>query len=697
MRARYAIALAILGLVGATATAQAWFPHGTVAPVVGPCPFADDNGCSGANQSSYFMDANFFTTARQSGQSQYKDANGVASDYPLNRNQAGINFPVGHYTPTASLTDLKTNVPSGCSISGSQITCNQTAGIVLEHYRIKGVSVGIGQTGVTVRDSYITVTADNCRNNTGGGIIWTHDAGHFNDPALFEFNTWDFDFDCAMNANAWGTPASGDLVKNSDFTGTYAASSVLNGGGLLTVGTGTTGKMYPFAFVDFTGKAHAATSDETSLRLRASWIGTGNIVPLAANTSTFTVESTDAGSPSASPSVGDQIICASNISGCPADTGTYTITALQSAGVYTIGSGGKTVASGTAIASGTASTPCSASACDGSKWIVNTAQTATSVASTTGPVLSSANGNIAISGNGKIEAYYNANLGGYGQFIGTGVSTSPIIAKYNFEMVRSVVGQHVNFIFNGGSGGTMSEFTQDGNTIYWDQYAESGGTGTLDLFTTSTAGATNAMQITDNFNARKNVLIANNSIYNTLYGTGSSHTYNTNSLIRFLSQGGGAPGHVASKISYDLNSVPGSGILNVTAITLVTAGVGLSPDDFIYCGGSAPTCSVPIRIIAQLTGTGGASCPDATCDGTLGTYSVTNTVNSFSKVYTVAGSDKYPGQINTLDWSDNAVDATGTQGSPFNGDWAGVPIGTTNYSGTFNLKSGSACTPAGCP
>ncbi len=82
---------------------------------------ASSDGCSGANFASTTQDSAFFTEIRQSGQGAY------AALPPWN--VAGVAYPVGYYTPTASLLDPQVSVPANCSLvaNDSQFVATQPA------------------------------------------------------------------------------------------------------------------------------------------------------------------------------------------------------------------------------------------------------------------------------------------------------------------------------------------------------------------------------------------------------------------------------------------------------------------------------------------------------------------------------------------------------------------------------------------
>ena len=65
----------------------------------------------------------------------------------------------------------------------------------------------------------------------------------------------------------------------------------------------------------------------------------------------------------------------------------------------------------------------------------------------------------------------------------------------------------------------------------------------------------------------------------------------------------------------------GSSVLTVTAVGTFPAGQSILPGTKLSGGG----VTANRRVTAQLTGTGGAACPDVTCDGTTGTYQLNGT------------------------------------------------------------------------
>jgi hypothetical protein len=282
------------------------------------------------------------------------------------------------------------------------------------------------------------------------------------------------------------------------------------------------------------------------------------------------------------------------------------------------------------------------------------------VASSTGPVEVTAGG--AIFGGGRMFAQYNADLG-WGQFLNAGFPPADAIMQYNYLQVTSRELQHVNVMIKLPGPGTINNYIQNFNAVYWDKSAwRLTGTGTLDEFVAQTSGAAGPTT-TVLSQSKNNVIITNNSING---GPGKV----TNSLLRILNQNGGS----TANVNYEL----ADGTLTVTA---VNRGGPLKVNDYVNCG----PCSKPIQITSVETGAGAA-----------GTYKVSNATDRMK----LANQPVYPfpGRIGTLDWSQNYLDATGAQ-TVFTTDYGNVPVGNTINSGNVNMLSGGACSigSGNCP
>jgi hypothetical protein len=104
--------------------------HGSA---LGSCPNGNSyaDGCAGANQSALFQHANFFT-----GYAQQTTGAKTAYDIRPPWNVAGVDYPVGAYTPLASLQDPATaspgvgfgKIPTGCTYYPNGSTPNGTHG-----------------------------------------------------------------------------------------------------------------------------------------------------------------------------------------------------------------------------------------------------------------------------------------------------------------------------------------------------------------------------------------------------------------------------------------------------------------------------------------------------------------------------------------------------------------------------------------
>lgn len=291
-------------------------------------------------------------------------------------------------------------------------------------------------------------------------------------------------------------------------------------------------------------------------------------------------------------------------------------------------------------------------------WVLNKAQPNLGpVTVTTGPVVTTSNS--AIAGGGPITATYNADLG-FGEFIGAG-TLDDILLKYNYGKIQSMCGQHVNFLINlPQTSGTLAKYIQDFNTVYWDSTACAGtGTGTIDEFVTGPAAklgpVTTALSQSSN-----NIIVSNLSARD---GNGKV----TAALLRYLNQSGGS----SANIDYTLSN----GTLDVTALNKDGP---LKIGDYIFCS----RCTSPVRILEFGSGSGGT-----------GTYKVSNTANTATERNRSAY--QFPGEITTLNWNENYVDATGSLSIFFFDGHA--PVGTSNVKGNINMLSGQACTPSSCP
>lgn len=641
------------------------------------CPKGNSyaDGCAGANTNGQFVDSTFFTTSRVSWGTPY------VSTPPWN--VAGVDYPVGNYTADASLLDVKQNIPAGCSISylSHWVACSISASpIALSGLRFSGMGFYNQVSNnnlISLDNTHFTYTAINCHNYQGSGSIRTSGGT----GALTVSSTLvDNDGTCVFNADLYKT------ASDPGFASMSSGYSINIASGVLTIPSGTvTGRIFSGSYLDWSGRATPNKTQISGLTSpTAKTISSITISGTTATVTTATAHGLDVGAGLGMSGIlpdgynGDVVV-----DSIPDSTHfTYQIQAGN-----TVPSGSATRVTGTGVGYGIfyLSGP---SALLGT-WTVSgtTSNLATTGGASTGPVNNTSNGPIAVASSGKVTLRYSANIGS-GQFSS---AVGEVDARFNYEKATSANGQHLNFVVNfPQAGATIPNFIQDYNTIWWDPYAEDGGTGTLDYFTASTASATaGPSPILGNFETIGNTVIVNNSIPN--------NSLNTNSIVRFLSQSGSAPGGIASAINYNLNQTPGSGILKVNSISLVTAGVGLAANTFIYCQGSAPTCSVPIKVISQLTGTGGASCPDVTCDGTTGTYSVTNTVDQINKSTASQGAYLYPGEITAITVNNNYYDNTGTQNgnTTYNFDTPTVPVGSITSTGNVNMRTGASCNVGG--
>lgn len=711
----------------------------TVNPPSTSCPHSAAgwaDGCAGANQNATFINPNYFTNMRQSGQGQYRDASGALSNHPPPWDMAGVDYPVGAVTPDNVAIDASTTVIPGCSLDRARRYQRCNAGVNVSGYRFRGIGLFVLTKPVVINDSHFTMTEDNCLSYQGSGQVAVN-GGITGDHSVTQ-STFDFDTTCRMNADLYKTAYDPGLVKMADIGSVTITPT--HPGATVTINGSITGHVRKNQYLDCAG-CHTGYVNLTNFGISSVPISS---ITIAGNIATVTTSSAHGLAAGTGLAMYDQassgygglveildvpssttfryIITSGTIPSGPATAvGSYGITYYSGSagigqtfnvtmakradlrgvtisgtvmhftthvGTESIDPGDELIGAGVAPdtlivsqAAGTNNYNISVSNSIPVAVNMNTYRytpAVTAVAATVGPVQTSENGPLALaSGSSKVTLMYNATLQS-GQFASAGAAVD---ARFNYTEINTQNGQHVNFVFNAPGVGTIPEFREDFNTAAWLVEAEDGGTGFFDYFTASTSSATSGMTIVTELSFSQNTIIANSSNPN--------QSYNTNSVIRWLSQSGSVPGNVASGVAYSLNSTPGSGVINVTAVTPTSGGTGhLSTDDFIACGGSAPICSKPIRLIAQLTGTAGAPCPDVTCTGLVGTYSTTNTVDTISK--SGQGAYKYPGMITQADVNNNYVDITGTQGGAYNTD-NGVPVGVLNSAGNVVMTSGNPC------
>ena len=211
------VAAIFLALALMTFGASARVHHGGIAAPPSTCPygFSYSDGCAGANQSALFQNPTFFSTVQQSGQGSY------AARPPWN--VAGVDYPVGQYTPDNLLTDVSTNVPAGCSLVSASRWIRCGSGVTLAHYRFNGWGIYADVSPVVLDDVHFTMTADNCRNYNGIGYISTH--GGTGDITITN-STFDFDSGCAFNADLYKQASDPGFVTQSSGTASFSGTAL---------------------------------------------------------------------------------------------------------------------------------------------------------------------------------------------------------------------------------------------------------------------------------------------------------------------------------------------------------------------------------------------------------------------------------------------------------------------------------------
>lgn len=658
MNLRAAFVLPLLFLAWLAAPAEAWLPHGTPSGG-GTCPYGIDNGCAAANQSAQIIFPTFFTTVRQSGQGQYKASGGAGSNHPPTFNVPAVDYPVGQITVDASLKDpllyLGTADFTGCNFNiplQYVITCGSGAHN-FTGYRWNGVGLFISNSSgdTTFVDNHITLTSDNCRNFNGSANL-----RQTSGALTITNNRFDFDSGCVFNAGLYKNSGDPGLVTQASFTASITASS-------MTVASSSVGKIRVGQFLDFPGRAVNTTISS----LTAPAAVTISAITISGTTATVTTATPHGLDVGAGISLNGQTSTGYRgnveVTGVPDSTHfTYTIAYYQ------------TPPAGSATVVGTYSIVyLSGAAANNSVWAVSGATSAASGAFTTGPIIPTLNGPVT-GGSADLDLRYNAIFGA-SQFLGTGTSGN-ISLKYNYEEIATYSAQHNNMVFNTPPGAPITiDITFEGNNVWWPLGVTDGnyGTGLYDLFTSSAAASTSGPQTVDNWNVVNNIAIANKS-------TVGGHV--TNAFVRYLGQKGNGP---------DIKYTMAGGVLTVTQFASGSNPTIINAGNVVQC--TVTNCNHTVQFIAQLTGTGGAPCPDVTCTGGIGTYSVTSpdTVTNTAATSRVSN---YNGTINTINVNGNFYDPTAVDGV-YNTDPGNTNVGATNSTGNVNMLTGASCNVGG--
>lgn len=189
------------------------------------------DGCAAAPPTGQFIQPDFFTMVRQSGQSQYRDASGNRSDHPPPWDVAGVDYPVGHTTPDAKLLDPIKNPPAGCTYAPASHWLRCMNGANIQHYRFNGVGIYVDKGALTLIDNHFTMTADNCQNYRGLAPVSIH-AGQ--SPLIATSNTFDFDGGCSIVASLYKQKGDPGLETQSRGTATIIGNRLTYAPGSVT-------------------------------------------------------------------------------------------------------------------------------------------------------------------------------------------------------------------------------------------------------------------------------------------------------------------------------------------------------------------------------------------------------------------------------------------------------------------------------
>jgi len=217
----------------------------------GNCPQGTGvaDGCLAANSSSAIRHSNFF--------SGY--ANQVSQTYSTRPpwNVAGVDYPVGHYTATGSLTDPAVTQPSGCTYSatgsgggGPILDCRGAAALTISGYNFGPVG-GHGATVLQIQDNRgantVTITNnlfvsdDNSINSSINCPIIIPTNGVFS--LVMTYNTLDncsyVDTYCAVALSGSAALNASQMYDQHVGNGTRQYNAFLNTAGQVIRGGGT--------------------------------------------------------------------------------------------------------------------------------------------------------------------------------------------------------------------------------------------------------------------------------------------------------------------------------------------------------------------------------------------------------------------------------------------------------------------------
>lgn len=269
-RAAFALLLLAASVISAEARPGRGAGAALPAPPVscpGVVPVGQDDGCAGANQSAQFINPNFFTNARQSGQGAYAATPAW--------NIAGVTYPVGQITADAGLVDFATNIPSGWSVVSTGIYQNFGASLTLSGYYINDVGIYVPSGTLTLTNNHIRLGKNTCRSFTGTAQINVQYSGGALDA---ENNTWDTDSTCSWQAELYGTSYDpGTLAQQASANITIASN-------VLTINSGGTGFFAEGQFLNWSG-----IGQQVRVSTNISPGGLKNCTGAACNGTTWTV------------------------------------------------------------------------------------------------------------------------------------------------------------------------------------------------------------------------------------------------------------------------------------------------------------------------------------------------------------------------------------------------------------------------
>lgn len=234
------IALIGCGHVEARPGHGGWGSGGAPDRCAKPSPAGQDDGCNDANVAALYIYPNYFTDARQSGQSPY-----LATP---TWNVACVDYACGPWTADADLIDFKTNVPSGWSpVNGTTAkdTYQNNSAQTISGYFLNDVGLYKTAGNLTLVNNHIRMGRNTCRQFGGTASVNLASSTAALDARN---NLWDTTSECSWQAELYGSFYDPGLPQQS-------AENITIASNVLTINSGASGFFAEGQFIVWSGKS----------------------------------------------------------------------------------------------------------------------------------------------------------------------------------------------------------------------------------------------------------------------------------------------------------------------------------------------------------------------------------------------------------------------------------------------------------